>query len=633
MCGIAGSIGLPLELATPIAEKMRRALAHRGPDDQGTEVLWAERATEPVVLAHNRLAIIDLSTAGHEPMLAQGRALALTFNGEIYNFRELRSELRSLGYEFRSQTDAEVILAAYKTWGVDAAPRFRGMFAFVLADASIGRVWLCRDRLGIKPLYVTRPKRGGLLFASELRALLAAGPALVPPRVSPSALESFLSQGMVCGLESIVDGVSLVPTATNVVVDWTGREVERRRFWWLSFPSAVEEASPSRTSAIDLLGEQLRQAMRLHLISDVPLGIFLSGGVDSSALATIASELQPQGLHTLSIGFDQPDFDETKEATELASALGTEHSVVRITGPELLDDIEHVLAAMDQPTVDGFNTFVVSRAARQAGLTVALSGLGGDELFGGYRSFRDVPLATSVRRLLPFSVRFPNGTARWAARFGGRATAKALELVARPASTVESYLLRRELFLLPERRSLHDATWSGLKMEGLLSADLSRLSEPNQVSALELTSYMRDMLLRDADVFSMAVGLELRVPLLDHAIVDTVARLPGKWKTSDPRPKPLLLDAVGSGMPAPIGERQKRGFTFPWNAWLRGPMRDRARQCLMHKEVWQVVGIDPQVPSVLWDRFEDGDPVVGGLQIMALWVLQDYIERNQLTLA
>jgi asparagine synthase (glutamine-hydrolysing) len=596
-------------------------------------VLWAKQSSDPVVLAHNRLAIIDLSTAGHEPMFAQGKSLALTFNGEIYNFRELRTDLQSQGHEFRSQTDAEVVLAAYATWGIDAAQRFRGMFAFALADAASGTVWLCRDRLGIKPLYVSRPGRGGLLFSSELRALLATGPGLVPPKISPPALESFLSQGMVCGLEAIVDGVSLVAPATSVLVDWTGRELEQRRYWMLSFPSAVDEASPSRTKVVSALGDELRHAMRLHLISDVPLGIFLSGGVDSSALATIASELQSEGLHTLSIGFDQPEFDETREATELASALGTEHSVVRVTGPELLNDIEHVLAAMDQPTVDGFNTFVVSRAARQAGLTVALSGLGGDELFGGYRSFRDVPLATSVRRLLPFSVRFPDGTARWAARFGGRATAKALELVARPASTVESYLLRRELFLSPERRSLHDATWSGLEMEGLLSTDLSRLSEPNQVSALELTSYMRDMLLRDADVFSMAVGLELRVPLLDHAVVDAVVQLPGKWKGPDPRPKPLLLDAVGPSLLPTVRERPKRGFTFPWTAWLRGPMRARARQSLNQKELWAAVGIDPQVPGVLWERFEEGDPIVGGLQIMALWVLQDYIARTQLALA
>jgi asparagine synthase (glutamine-hydrolysing) len=632
MCGIAGSIGLPIELATAAAEKMRRVLVHRGPDDHGTEVLWAKHSADPVVLAHNRLAIIDLSPAGHEPMFARGKDHALTYNGEIYNFGELRSELQSRGHEFRSQTDAEVILAAYAAWGVDAATHFRGMFALALADASTGTVWLCRDRLGIKPLYLTRPSRGGLLFSSELRALLATGPELVPPRVSSSALESFLSQGMVCGLQAIVDGVSLVAPATSVVLDWSGRELEQRKFWVLSFPPAADETSRSRTKVVSELGDELRRAMRLHLISDVPLGIFLSGGVDSSALATIASELQPKGLHTLSIGFDQPEFDETREAGELASMLGTEHSVVRVTGAELLDDIEHVLAAMDQPTVDGFNTFVVSRAARRAGLTVALSGLGGDELFGGYASFRDVPLATSMRRLLPFSIRLPEGTTRWAARFGGRATAKALELVARPSSTVESYLLRRELFLVPERRRLHHATWSGLEMEGLLSADLSLLSEENQVSALELTSYMRDMLLRDADVFSMAVGLELRVPLLDHAVVDAVVQLPGKWKGPDPRPKPLLLDAVGPTLHPAVRERPKRGFTFPWTAWLHGPMRARARERLSQRDLWRSVGIDPEVPAGLWERFETGDPTVGGLQMMALWVLQDYVARHQLTL-
>jgi asparagine synthase (glutamine-hydrolysing) len=633
MCGIAGSVGLPLDRAKPAVEKMHQALMHRGPDDQGLETLWAERGPEPVVLAHNRLAIIDLGAAGHEPMFARDRSLALIFNGEVYNFRDLRTELQAKGHAFRSQTDAEVVIAAYEEWGPDAASRFRGMFALALADIRAGLVWLCRDRLGIKPLYITQPAGGGLLFASELRALLATGAGLVPPKISPTALDSFLSQGMVCGLRSIVEGVTLLPTATSVLVDWTGRKLERRKYWVLSFPSAVDEPTSRRADAVVQLGSKLREAMRLHLVSDVPLGLFLSGGVDSAALATIASEIQPRGLRTLSIGFDEPEFDETDEAAELAAALGTEHSVLRLTGTELLDDVEHVFAAMDQPTVDGFNTFVVSRAARRAGLTVALSGLGGDELFGGYRSFRDVPLATSVRRALPFSIRLPEETARLATRLGGRATAKALELLARPASTVEAYLLRRELFLLPERRGLHDAAWPGLEMEGLLSANLEMLSETNQVSALELTSYMRDMLLRDADVFSMTVGLELRVPLLDHEVVDAVVQLPGRWKRADPRPKPLLLDAVGPKLPSAVQERPKRGFTFPWTAWLRGPMETRARESMNRKDLWEAVGIDPEGPGRLWQRFQKRDPALGGIQIMALWVLQQYIARNRLALA
>ena len=632
MCGIAGALGITEETSTAVVERMRRALAHRGPDDHGTEVLRIDGAKHPVVLTHNRLAIIDLSVAGHEPMFYGDRNLTLTFNGEIYNFAEIRAELEQEGFLFRSQTDAEVVLAAYRAWGVEAVQRLRGMFAFALADAAAREVWLCRDRLGIKPLYLARPSSGGLLFASELRGILAAGRDLVPPRTSPEALESFLAQGMVCGFGSIIEGVTLLPPATTIRVSWQGDEIERKRYWSLPFAPALDEPRDSRASAVAELGEELRRAVRLHLIADVPLGIFLSGGVDSSALATVASEVHSGGIHTLSVGFDEPAFDETEDAKELARALGTSHTILRLTGAELLEDIEQVFAAMDQPTVDGFNTYAVSRAARQAGLTVALSGLGGDELFGGYASFRDVPRAVRFRRLLPFSLKVPETARRWATRLGGRGAAKAIELLGRPASIVQAYRLRRELLLPAERRALHDGHWPDAQFEHGLPAALSSLSEANQVSALELGNYMRDMLLRDADIFSMAVGLELRVPLLDHLFVERVVRLPGLWKGPDPRPKPLLLDAVGPGLSPSVSQRRKRGFTFPWDTWLRGPMRARVHRALREQDVWEAVGMVPQGPQRLLNRFESGDVRVGGLQILALWVLQEYVQRHALRL-
>jgi asparagine synthase (glutamine-hydrolysing) len=632
MCGIAGSLGMALEEAAPVVERMRRALAHRGPDDHGTEVLRAEGFEHPILLSHNRLSIIDLSPAGHQPMFRNGKNLALSFNGEVYNFQEIRAELERLGEGFTSTSDSEVILAAYRAWGVESVLRMRGMFAWALADIGRGQVWLCRDRLGIKPLYLTRPASGGLLFASEVRALLAAGRELVTPRISHAAIETFLSQGMVCGFESIIEGVALVPPATSVVLDWDGRELGRRRYWQLPFVRASQENCLERSATIRNLGRTLREAVRLHLIADVPLGIFLSGGVDSGALAAVANEVHRGGIHTLSVGFDQPEFDETAEAGELARHLKTQHTVLRLSGTELLADIEQVFSAMDQPTVDGFNTYVVSRAARQAGLTVALSGLGGDELFGGYASFRDVPRATALRRLVPFQVRLPRATQAWLSRVGGRGAAKAIELFARPPSTIETYLLRRELLLPDERRTLHDGHWPG-PANVAQDKNLDELSERNRVSALELSSYMRDMLLRDADVFSMSVGLELRVPFLDHVLVERVVRLPGAWKAADPRPKPLLLDAVGPILPPSVHQRTKRGFAFPWDAWLRGPMMTRVSRALNDDDVWRAAGILPRAPAQLWTRFVSRDGRVGGLQILALWVLQEYVTRHNLAVA
>jgi asparagine synthase (glutamine-hydrolysing) len=633
MCGIAGSLGIPFERAGAAVEHMRKALAHRGPDDQGTEVLRSNGFEHPVILAHNRLAIIDPSPAGHQPMLRDGNGIALSFNGEVYNFQETQAELKHLGDKFVTSSDSEVILAAYRAWGPESVQRMRGMFAWALADARRGEVWFCRDRLGIKPLYVARPHSGGVLFASEVRALLAAGPELVPRRASPAAIESFLSQGMVCGFGAIVEGVSLLPPATSLILDWEGRELTRARYWQVPFRRATEENGVIRIAAVTELRDTLREAVRLHLIADVPLGIFLSGGVDSSAIATVANEVHRGGIHTLSVGFDQPEFDETRDASELAREIGTEHTVLSLSGPELLSDIDHVFAAMDQPTVDGFNTYVVSRAAREAGLTVALSGLGGDELFGGYASFRDVPRATTLRRFLPLTVRLPDLAHVLVARLGGRGAAKAMELFGRPRSTVESYLLRRELLLPTERGLLRRGAAEASSIEQGLSDEIVTLSEENQVSALELNCYMRDMLLRDADVFSMAVSLELRVPLLDHPLVEAVARLPGRWKVPDPRPKPLLLDAVGPTLPASVAQRRKRGFTFPWDAWLRGPMRDRVTEAMQEADIWRSMGITPETPMRLLTAFLAGNRRVGGLQIVALWVLREYVARHGLVVA
>jgi asparagine synthase (glutamine-hydrolysing) len=627
MCGIAGAVGVPLDIAEPAVERIRLAMAHRGPDDHGVATLRGKEGAPSVVFAHNRLSIIDLSAAGHEPMFSGGGAFALTFNGEVYNFRELRVELQQKGAVFASDTDAEVVLAAYQAWGPNCVQHFRGMFALALADCARRTVWLCRDRLGIKPLYLTRPPGGGLLFASEVRGLLAAGPELVRRRASREAIESYLMQGAVCGFESSIAGIHLIPPATSLLLDWTGREVARERYWSLSFPTAAEERTADRPGAVRDLAESLREAMRLHLISDVPLGIFLSSGVDSAALATVASELLPGRIHTLSVGFDQPKFDETAEAAELAQQLGTEHTELRLSGEDLLEDIDKVFGAMDQPTVDGFNTFVVSRAARRAGLTVAISGLGGDELFGGYASFRDVPRATALRGKIPFTLRLPPLAQDLLGRVGGRPAVKALELLSRPPAALESYLLRRELLLDEDRRALGARGTAALawSVEGL-----SLLSERNQVSALELGGYMRDMLLRDGDVFSMAVGLELRVPFLDHVLVEKVARLPGHWKAPDPRPKPLLVDAVGGALHPSVSARPKRGFTFPWDAWLHGPMRERAARALDDQDLWRAAEFVPEAPGLLWKRFQSGDGRVGGLQVLALWVLHDYLQRHDL---
>jgi asparagine synthase (glutamine-hydrolysing) len=640
MCGIAGLIGVAPELAAEAVPRMLRALGHRGPDDRGMATVPAAGGPS-AWLVQTRLAILDLSQAGHQPMQDHppdpaARPNWVVFNGEIFNYRDLHPDLTRAGWACRSRCDTEVILHGYRAWREAAVDRFRGMFAWCLLDPDRGLAWLCRDRLGVKPLYLFRPASGGLLFASEVRALLAAGPVLVPPVASRVAIESFLAQGAVFGHRSVVRGVELLPPGHSLVVDWGGKEVRRARYWSLPRPSAAPMTD--RSAAVAEVSEKLREAVRLRLIADVPLGMFLSGGIDSGVLASVATEVAGTRLRTISVGFDHAGFDETEVAGRVAAALGTDHSTLTLTGESVLADLTDGLAAIDQPTVDGFNTFFVSRAAHRAGLTVALSGLGGDELFGGYASFRDVPRAgrwqAAGRLLGPLSP----ATRQALGAVGRRSAVKAAELLSRPREAVYRYLLRRELFLPAERRGLQPLPAGSDPHTGLPCDFLRELRDEaadhdpvNQVSRLELAGYMAHMLLRDSDVFSMANGVEIRVPLLDHELVAAAVRLPGRWKGPDPRPKPLLIDAAGPRLPEFVRRLPKKGFTLPWREWLRGPARGRAVRAVRNRDVWSGLGFNPDAPARIWDRFDAGDLGLPALGILAFVVIEDFLTRNGLS--
>jgi asparagine synthase (glutamine-hydrolysing) len=630
MCGIGGMIGLHDEGGV-VSRRMLRALRHRGPDDEGFA-----QPSATVSLVHTRLAIFDLTSAGHQPMrdhpAGANDPLWTVFNGEIYNFHELQRELSARGHAFRSRCDTEVILATYREWGEDAVRRWRGMFALCVIDQARGVGWLYRDRLGIKPLYLFRPSGDGLMFASETRALLATG--LVPREIDSAALESFLAQGAVHGFESFVRGIRMVRPGEMIAVDLaSGRELKRTSYW--EFPT--QHASPrTRAEAVDELREVAGESIALHLASDAPLGIFLSGGVDSTALLAIAAQRSEARLKAVTIGFDTPEFDETAAAIETATNHSIEHLTARLTGEEVLANLDRALDAIDQPTVDGFNTFFVSRAARELGLTVAVSGLGGDELFGGYATFSDVPRALAMRE---------NPLAHAAVRLGApfvrsRAALKMIEACRRPSDALAMYLLRRELFLPEERRALMplpercDAI-SGLQTDLLDRAHRtsSELDDASRISFFEMNFYMRHMLLRDADAFSMAAALEYRVPFLDHRLVEAVLPLRAEWKRPDPRPKPLLLDLADGVVPRSVWQRAKRGFTFPWAEWMKPgrALHETARDAAHDNAAWQDLGLAADAVNDTWERFIGGDRRVSALQILAVIVLRDFRTRHALS--
>jgi len=619
MCGICGIyLDRPAD-ATVLAQAtagMNSAVAHRGPDDQGAWLDPAGRAA----LGNRRLAIIDLSAAGHQPMVDPSGQVVLTYNGEIYNFPELRQELEASGYPFRGHSDTEVILGLYLRDGPEMVRRLRGMFAFGLWDGRARTLMLARDRLGIKPLYYGRGSTGWV-FAQEIRALRVSG--LIPAALNSVALAAYLRLGSVPGPLSVLEGVMEVPPASTVTLNPGGDATAPRRYWEIPEPrsSAGRGAPPS-----DELRDRLRDAVARHLISDVPLGVFLSGGVDSSAIVAMMREAGHSRIRTFSITFAEPEFDEGAEAGRAAGWFGTEHTAWRVSGEDVAHDLDDIVAAMDQPTIDGINTYYVSRATRRSGTVVALSGLGGDELFCGYPSFRQTPRLKAWRQILG---RF--GPARYAAEsvlavapFSGsarlRESLREQPTLASAYAVVRGLLTREELGHLLRPGPIRDAVREFNAAAALAALAPSLPEDPIAATGvLELRGYMHNQLLRDTDTMSMAHSLEVRVPFLDHPLVEFAAGLPGSVRANGHPPKRLLLEALKDRLPPGTGGA-KRGFTFPLGRWLEGPLRSRVDETLCDVEIFE-----PAAVSRLWAGVRAGRihwSRIWAVVVLALWLKQ-----------
>jgi asparagine synthase (glutamine-hydrolysing) len=669
MCGIAGAIRwIPdrreaasrprSERIAGFVERMSEAQRHRGPDGSG---LWQSSGQE-VVFGHRRLAILDLSEAGAQPMVDGDSGCAITFNGEVYNFLEIRRDLESLGETFCSSSDTEVILKAHKRWGIDAVRRFRGIFALALWDPRARAVHLVRDPIGIKPLYWTTLRDGDsgeevVLFASELRALLASG--AVPRRLEPAAVASYLWHGFVVGPDTIVEGVHLLPAATILTIeagDGTHRQNSRkvRQYWRM--PSSTDR----KTTVADLRDE-LTRTVKMQLVSDVPLGVFLSGGVDSSAVAALASDVAPGAVHTFTIGFDVAAYDETRYARQVADAIRSRHTGVVLTEQTFQEQLPDAFTAIDQPTFDGINTYFVSRAARNAGMTVALAGAGGDELFGGYASYVDIPRAMCAVAWLPVAE---------AGGIGRRALDSTVTLGARFANEISWDLFK---VAPPQTRwgKVADVVRAGRDALGLyqvsyalfsretqstLAANVVREAQRQQqhglpahvagswrqriegsellhaVSLLELSSFIGERLLRDTDAASMAVGLEVRVPLLDHVLAETIGGIDPIRRFSPARKKQLLREVALSRLDPTIFDRPKSGFVLPIDTWARQGLQPQMEALFAEVGLARRVGLRGESVRTLWRSFVDGRPGLYWTRIWALYVLLAWCQRHDVYL-
>jgi asparagine synthase (glutamine-hydrolysing) len=577
MCGIAGAFAFGLaaqQIDQSIVERLNEQQRRRGPDGAG---LWSSKDRR-IVLGHRRLAIIDTGPTGAQPMGDATGRWVISFNGEIYNYRVLRKELEDMGCAFATNSDTEVLINVIAYWGEVGLRKLRGMYALALWDCVKRELWLIRDPYGIKPLYFTETA-GTLWFASQARALARCVP--TNTNRDAAAVTGFYLWGHVPEPFTWWTGIRMLP-AGHVLRVRAGQQCQTRPF------AKIEQAyvqSPARPLQPGELRSLLCDSVSHHLVADVPVGIFLSAGIDSNIVAALASELRPN-LQSITLAFDEfggTNDDEAPLAEAAAKSLGCQHYTYRMGRPEFEEVVDGFFDCMDQPTIDGLNTYLVSYAAAKLGLKVALSGLGGDELFGGYPSFRDVPRVT-----------------RWARRSGLRpmstAIGRTLRTLALPGmppklpglfthtvSLTSSYLLRRGLYLEDELGTLLDDNCirEGLERLGsqsALAATVAPLraaasSEHAQIAALESCWYMRNQLLRDTDWASMAHGVEVRVPFVDFALIESL----GPVIASKAPPSKRDLAACSDRIPAAICKRSKTGFTTPVRQWIAEGERNRAR--------------------------------------------------------
>lgn len=625
MCGIAGFVDprTAPELRAESVGRMCAAMVHRGPDDAGIE------SPGDATLGMRRLAIFDPAN-GHQPMRSPDGRFTLVFNGAIYNFRALRDELAA-GWTFRTQCDTEVLLAAYAHWGERCLGRLRGMFAFAVWDDRERTLFLARDPFGIKPLYY-RHVGARLLFTSELNALVASGAA--PAEIDPLSVADYLAWFAVPVPRTIYrDTFSLRP---GECATFRAGRLEVRAAWGFRSISHDHKPAATREEFSRELRARLDDSIRAHVVADVPVGAFLSGGLDSAVVVGLMTRATGARLRTFSIVFDETEFSENTYAAETARHFGTDHRPSVLTGARVAGDLDALLGALDQPTGDGVNTYYASQAARAGGVTVALSGLGGDELFGGYPSFRDLP---RLARWLPLWRTIPSPLRRAAvARLqqGNTRRRKLADFLAHARDLSELSALQRRVFAEPTRRSLlgpdalatlGDRTPFHPEL-ATLNADLAGAGPFEVMSAWELRTYMADVLLRDSDVMSMRHSLELRVPFVDRPLIEWLCRQPSAFKVDPLHAKTPLSEATRDILPPGLASRRKQGFSLPFPVWMKHELRPFLDETFSDASLGRTALFARPAVQTLWRDFLASNDTRQWSRVWSLAVMVAFANRR-----
>jgi asparagine synthase (glutamine-hydrolysing) len=570
MCGIGGILrpagGRPVERER--LEALRDAQSHRGPDDRGA---WLS-SDGTIGLAHRRLSIIDLSPLGHQPMASADGRFQIVFNGEIYNYRELKRELAALGQPFRTESDTEVLIAGYAEWGEGLLDRLRGMFAFAIYDTRDDSVLLARDPLGIKPLYFAR-ERGGLTFASEVDAIRSILPS---PRVDAAAVSDFLLWGSIPPPRTLFEEIRSLPPGH--LIRWKKDGAWDLHAYWKLESEFGQTLRMDEGEAAERARAALVDSVAHHAIADVPVGAFLSGGVDSASLVGLLGEVTSTAVRSVNLCFDDPNLDESSLAAFAAETYGADHLAVPIRMEELRERLPDAIGALDQPSIDGVNTFFVAEACVKAGLKVAVSGVGGDELFGGYLTFDRIPRIRTLRSrmgLVPGLSGALSGlepALPWMTR--GQVAPKLLRALVYGGSDEGAYFVERGLFsppeveqlLAPELRSVVDRARPDESVRSRV--DLREVPAEERISAMEIAHYLQSQLLRDTDAVSMRHSLEVRTPLVDIGLLRDLMKIPAPSRRAGPAKK-LLRQSPSPPVPDALWNRRKQGFTLPFATWIR----------------------------------------------------------------
>lgn len=621
MCGINGIVSVLRESGdyNTAVNKMNNALKHRGPDDAGIY------NNNGVSLGQRRLSIIDLSSAGHQPMQSADERYVLAYNGEIYNFKEIRSRL---DYPFTSNSDTEVLLAAWQTWGADCIDYLVGMFAFAVWDRKEQELHLVRDRLGIKPLYYYQDEER-IVFSSEVRSILSSD--LVPRKLNEDAVYDFLRYQCVHQPSTIVDGIKLLMPGSHLQLK--GGELKIVKYW-NAYKSGVD-------TGIDVAGarkavyEALLKSVERRLVADVPFGAFLSGGIDSSAIVALMSRLSDK-VNTFSISFAEEEFSEARYARIIADKFNTEHHEIQLSPDDFLALLPEALDSMDHPSGDGPNTYVVSKATKDAGITMALSGLGGDELFAGYSIFTQSMQLEKQRWLnvIPRIIRSGMGQVLKTIKPSISSEKISGILSNSNITALSAYPFYRQVILdnqihkMTTNKNLPDNRVSEILNGFISEPEFIKLPQLSQISIAEMSTYMQNVLLRDTDQMSMAHALEVRVPFLDHELVELVVGLPDKIKYPHST-KQLLVESLGDLLPTEIVDRPKMGFSLPYAHWMKNELFDFCYERIKKLAARPLFNED--VIFKYWNDFIQGSATISWSRLWALVVLEHWLDKNNVS--